>query len=158
MISFMEGNQKFNFRTAAIIYNPERNKILIHRKRMHGFWLLPGGRVEFQEDAGNGVKRELKEELDVTVIDQKLKIVSESFFELFDTIYHELAFYYEVTIDVDNCFYVKDGEFTSVEGDEDIFMWFDIEKLRDIDIRPPFLLNVLNSKDQGIIHIIENSI
>ena len=45
MISYQEGDAKFNFRVSAIILNQSRDSVLIHTIKGYDFWLLPGGRT-----------------------------------------------------------------------------------------------------------------
>ena len=61
MLSFDVGAGKFQARAAAIIRREDH--ILIHRMIRDPFWTLPGGRVEFGEDAATTVAREIAEEL-----------------------------------------------------------------------------------------------
>ncbi|SDY49532.1 8-oxo-dGTP diphosphatase MutT [Tindallia californiensis] len=56
--------------TAAILRN-ESNKILIARrppgKNLAGYWEFPGGKIEENESPEESLKRELKEEMNITV-------------------------------------------------------------------------------------------
>jgi 8-oxo-dGTP diphosphatase len=55
----------------AIIYNHNLSKILIAQRRpgqvYAGYWELPGGKIEPQEDAMTAIVRELAKELAITV-------------------------------------------------------------------------------------------
>ncbi len=53
----------------------EKRCVLLVKRKIHpffGFWVIPGGHIEYGETAENAVKRELKEELGVTVKIKKL--------------------------------------------------------------------------------------
>lgn len=63
-IDFWKDNNRFNARVSAIIYNSEKNKILLFKvDDGRNFYLLPGGRIEFYEDSKTAIKREIMEEL-----------------------------------------------------------------------------------------------
>jgi 8-oxo-dGTP diphosphatase len=53
----------------------ENGKVLMVKRRRFpfiGFWVLPGGHVEYRERVEEAIKREMKEELGVTVKIKKL--------------------------------------------------------------------------------------
>jgi len=56
--------------TAAIIYNKDRDQILLARRAqsspLSGYWEFPGGKVESEESLQECIERELLEELGVT--------------------------------------------------------------------------------------------
>lgn len=141
MLRFDQANNRFNFRSVAVIINDD--KVLLHKSLQDGFWALPGGRVEFFEFSEDTISREIFEEigLDSKVI-RALWLV-ESFFEYDVYKYHELATYYLTdlygAIDTD-----KDIE--SLEKDLDlIFRWFPLKSLVKIELYPVFLkIELLN--------------
>lgn len=92
MISYEENTNKFNFRVGGIIESPDKKKILIHRLSNFDFWLLPGGRVEMLEDTKKAILREIEEELGIKVTIDRLVAITESFFDIKSSTYHELAF------------------------------------------------------------------
>lgn len=55
----------------GVIYNSERNKVLISRRtakqHLAGFWEFPGGKIKEDEDISSALYRELKEELGINV-------------------------------------------------------------------------------------------
>lgn len=55
-------------RVAACIFNQKGELLLFkHRRGHHEYWVLPGGGLEFGETIEQGLKRELKEELNVEI-------------------------------------------------------------------------------------------
>nr|WP_260986873.1 NUDIX domain-containing protein [Paenibacillus terrae] len=90
MITFTEGQNKFNFRVAGIAVH--RDRILLHTTLQDDFWNLPGGRVEFQESTDQALIREIREELGIDIQIDKLLYVNEDFFEYDRMKYHEIGF------------------------------------------------------------------
>ena len=61
-IEFEKDNNKFSARTSAIIYNSDKTKVLLFKvEDGRDYFLLPGGRVEFNEDSKTAINREIKE-------------------------------------------------------------------------------------------------
>lgn len=140
MISYQEGDAKFNFRVSAIILNQSRDSVLIHTIKGYDFWLLPGGRTEMLESTEAAISRELKEELGVRICKRRLAIISEDFFNFNHQSYHELGFSYLVDLPKNSCLFKKDGIFEGMEGNRYLFKWHKIDKLKEIDFRPQFLI------------------
>ena len=73
-IDFLKDNNRFNARVSAIIYNSEKNKVLLFKvDDGRNFYLLPGGRIEYYEDSN------WKEEIENMLI--KFKKELEKYFE-----------------------------------------------------------------------------
>lgn len=116
MISYEENTNKFNFRVGGIIESPDKKKILIHRLSNFDFWLLSGGRVEMLEDTKKAILREIEEELGIKVTIDRLVTITESFFDIKSSTYHELAFNYLLQLPEDSELLQKEGEFAGIEG------------------------------------------
>lgn len=155
MISFKEGNEKFNFRVGGILLSPDQKKILIHRKSDFDFYLLPGGRVEMLEDTKNAIVRELKEELDIDVEVDKLLYILENFFELNGTIYHEISFNYLLKTTNEDIF-KETEEFSGVEGEEYKFKWVNRNDLDSYNFKPEFVIDLLKDLPKETVHIIKD--
>ena len=89
-IRFQIENMKFNFRASCVIISPTDKKILLHRKKGDSFWNLLGGRTAIGESSIEAVKRENREETGCQCKIKQLVTVSENFFTLNVTKYHEL--------------------------------------------------------------------
>lgn len=46
MVTFEQGDRRFNLRAVAVILDMEQRRVVIHRASHKDFWTLPGGRVE----------------------------------------------------------------------------------------------------------------
>lgn len=155
MIVIQKEKEKFNFRVAALVFNTEHDKVLIHRKKGHNFWMLPGGRVEMGEDTEISIKRELEEELKINE-NVQIKYIIEDFFELEMTTYHELCFYYKININPQKYNLDLNGEFNGVEGENYIFKWVKIDEIADYDLKPSFLKEKIQNMDsiERLEHVI----
>lgn len=138
MLTFERQNNKFNFRVAGIaIHN---NKILLHTTPDHDYWVLPGGRVEFNESTSDGIVREIQEELGVFVHVDRLSYVHELIFTEDAKNFHELGFYYLISLPENNEITDKESEFNGIEdGGRLIFRWFSFDELNQIEVYPEFI-------------------
>jgi 8-oxo-dGTP pyrophosphatase MutT (NUDIX family) len=61
-------HEKIDFTTS--VYIVHENKVLLHKHKVLGIWLPPGGHIELDEDPNEGAVREAKEEtgLDVALV------------------------------------------------------------------------------------------
>lgn len=155
MLSFDVGAGKFQARAAAIIRREDH--ILIHRMMLDPFWTLPGGRVEFGEDAATTVAREIAEELGCTARVGALSYFVENMFELDQRDVHEMGLYFEADIDpsfpfseTGICHRVVDG------GAELEFRWVrtDAATLAGYDLKPSLLIPLLAEPAQSLRHMV----
>ncbi|MDZ4727360.1 MAG: NUDIX hydrolase [Leptospira sp.] len=78
-MDFLIKKKGLRVRVAAIIKNPKGKVLLVQQKKNgSGYWLLPGGGIEFGESAEEALKRELKEELDLDVTKTQFLLLNES--------------------------------------------------------------------------------
>lgn len=140
---------KFKFRVCGILEH--NGKYLVLKMNGNDFFCLPGGHVELTEDTEMAVVREMHEELNLEVVPKKLVAINQNFFKTYDNRpFHELGFYYvvkakdESKINTQN--YVFDeldkGKIQHLE-----FYWFTLEQLKEIDLRPKFIIGAINSEN-----------
>lgn len=56
--------ENFDFHSRTIIYNKEKNKVLLFKDEdRRSFYLLPGGKIQLGEDSLSTIKREVNEEI-----------------------------------------------------------------------------------------------
>ncbi|MFB8790036.1 MAG: NUDIX hydrolase [Potamolinea sp.] len=138
MITFYQGDLRFNYRAVAVIIN--NNQVLIHQYLKDGFWALPGGRVELMEPAHETIKREMQEELGIDVRVERLLWIVENFYDYNNKSFHEVALYFLISTHCDAIFYGEKESFRGIEKDKNIiFKWHEIEALEDIELYPKFL-------------------
>ena len=153
MISFDVGEARFNYRVVGIALDGKR--VLLHRAEMDDFWSLPGGRGEMLEPSEETLKREMWEELSVEIRVDRLVWVAENFFEYDDRPYHELAFYFLMTLPPDCHIRKKTEPFAEYDGDVKlIFKWYQLDELEDVLLYPSFLQKGLSSIPESIKHIV----
>ena len=138
-ISFISGNEKFNYRVCAMMISDER--ILAMHDDRSPYYYLPGGRVAIGETAENAVIREIQEELDITPKIVRPLWLNQAFFtEDVDNLnYHELCIYFLMDI-TDTDLLTRGEQFTSNEGHRTLtFEWLEFERLKDEYFYPLFL-------------------
>ena len=153
MLSFKHSKGRFTCRAVGVII--DRQRVLIHRDERYDFWALPGGRIEFGESAGDTLARELFEELGVTAEAGRLIWVVENFFTYEGEQFHEISFYFDVSLADDSPLRTYDEPFS---GEDDgvplIFEWHPIDRLEDVALYPAFLRKMIARMPQDTQHIV----
>ncbi len=144
-ISYVSGQEKFNYRVCAVIISDGR--ILAMHDERSPYFYLPGGRVRLGETAEHAVVREVREELEITPKIIRPLWLNQSFFtEDVDKLnYHEICIYY--LMDVSETVLPERGErFTLREGSHiHDFEWLAFERLREEYFYPAFLKTAILS-------------
>ncbi|MBR1987593.1 MAG: NUDIX domain-containing protein [Clostridia bacterium] len=153
-VSIKTENEKFKFRVCGLIVKD--NKVLGVNICDNGFFCCPGGHVHLGEDTKTAIAREMKEEVGIDCGEEKLLAVVENFFGGEGKVFHELGFYYLLSVK-DELLQTKD--FDVLENDEGElkslkFKWFDIDKLSQIDFKPKAIKEKLMKHDFNFEHII----
>ena len=136
-ISFDLDGVRFNYRVSCVISSG--GKYLLHRKKGDPFWNLIGGRVSLGESSIDAVKREIKEEIGCDCSISGLAYVSENFFRLKDTDYHELLMIFRGELEEE----IRED---CIEQDIEI-RWFTEDEIRQMDIRPAYSREVILKKE-----------
>lgn len=136
-VSVMIDNVKFNYRAGLIIECG--NEILVEVNPDIDFVTLPGGRVKTLESSKEGLKREIKEELDFSIKEKDLCLrgIIENFFEFDNKKYHELFFLYKITIDKEHKLYGR--EIVNKDSEKSYFKWVKKSDLTKVNLLPKVL-------------------
>jgi 8-oxo-dGTP pyrophosphatase MutT (NUDIX family) len=138
----------FTLRVGAILVRAGR--VLMTRTDGQDHWFLPGGRVKLGEPAAVALRRELREELDLTVDEVRIRVVAENFFVAPDGVgVHELGLYGQCATDG----LPDDAEFVGVEGPGSMFRWVAADELAELDVRPRPVRDLLFALPEHGVHL-----
>ena len=115
-------------RLAAIIVENEQILLIEHRKRGQHYWVLPGGRLEGNETLETALRRELREELGLSIQVRQLVIVCETLAP--DRHIVNLIFHAEV----------GEGAEPRLDPSDPVlagWQWVAVNRLPRMDFRPP---------------------
>lgn len=138
-ISYQTGNEKFNYRVAAILLHD--GKILAMRDECSPYFYLPGGRVKLGETAEQAVLREIAEELKITAKILRPLWLNQGFFQedVNGLHYHELCLYFLIDSS-DTDLLSKGDKFFLQEGPhQHTFEWLTYPQLQHEYFYPLFL-------------------
>ena len=136
---------RFRVRAAGVAIRDER--ALVSRAVQPSHWTnfaLLGGGVNPGEASADAVVREFREELGIDVRTGRLLWCVENFFRHDGREWHEIGFFWEVILPADfphrgpEPFFGRDVEDGHPVGIECV--WWPIERLGEIDLRPSFLV------------------
>ena len=120
-----------NYRVAGICVHD--GHVLLHREEKDDFWVTPGGRPRLYESSRDALIREMDEEISTRVEVLRLLWVVENFFEYVGEQWHEIAFYYQMSLPEDSPYRDVGVDFTGQEGDVTLlFHWFPIEEIERV--------------------------
>ena|SRR5215475_14593745 len=153
MTRFETSNGRFSCRTAAVVLYEDC--VLLQGEPHVRMWTLPGGRIELLEPSEQALKREMQEELHVTIRIERLLWVIEHFFisDEDGKEIHSLGFYYLVTpLDAPHVYHL-DHTIPATDGEREIiFQWFKLDSLRTLMLYPSFLRTALQSLPLSVEH------
>ena len=146
---------RFNVRVAGIAVREDH--VLVHRGTDEDFWTFPGGRLEFGEESSQALVREMGEELGVPVDVGQLFFTVENFFPYAGRFYHELSYYYAMSLP--ETFPFSDREIVHRcrdEGTELEFRWLPtpLAALEGARLQPAFLRQRLQRLPRATEHIV----
>ncbi len=160
MISFDRDGIRFHYRVAGVCIHD--GYVLLHRADRDDYWALPGGRCELRESSAATLRREMREELNVTVTVGRLLWVVENFFTLLGRAYHELALLYAIDLPRDHAYHDKTRthygiEDQSTDGEPSILIyeWILVASLPDVILHPAFLRTALQNLPAAAQHIVQ---
>lgn len=139
----LDNDKRFIARCAAVIYNKDKTKVLMFSFK--DYYMLPGGRIEFNETSLDAIKREIKEE---TGYDLKFTFqgVQENFLRKDDKDIMQYVFLYESIYDGDT------SSFASKDNESQTFTFIDINKLDEYNIVPHSNVDIIKNHK---VHTVE---
>lgn len=151
-IDFKDGD-RLNIRTAGIIIHD--NKILFHKNPYQDYYALFGGRIKISESSIDALKREVLEEMGKEIEFVKSIGVIENFFNANDKNYHEILFVSQVEFKDAQDKKILDTIKTIEKEENTEYIWIDINEIKNIDIRPRTIKNILldGNFPQNIINV-----
>lgn len=157
MLSFTtDAGLRFNYRVAGAAYTG--GHVLLHQSDRDDFWSLPGGRVEGLEPSAVSLVREFREELGADATAERPLWIVENFFTYGGQPFHELGFYYLVSLPPAYCDPARTmrGRDTTREGRalQLTFRWFALSELDALTIYPSFLKTGLANPPDTVVHLV----
>ena len=125
-INFITNDGIFNFRVAAYVICED--KMLIEHAIGVDFVNLIGGRVHLGESTISAIKREVKEEIGVSIKNPKLMVIAENLFEWQGKNAHELLFIYKIELTKK---YLKLNETNILDNNSQYVEWVEKSKIKD---------------------------
>ena len=147
---------EFHARACGII--EQDSKFLIMRVNKTTYYHIPGGHIEMGENSKQAIIREIKEEIGCDIEEVNLFAIQENFWVRNNKKCHGIEFYYIIKpkyeLQMKDCQGIENDK-----GKENIldFKWVTSEELKDIDLRPSNIKDMIINKDylNGLKHIIK---
>ena len=137
----------------------KNNKILFQKRKGDKFQSLPGGAIEVLKRSIDAIIREVKEEIGLinVIVERPLWFV-EYFYKFNNLKEHQYIIGYLLNID-DNNEIINTDEFDGIEeGKNIIYKWIDVNKIKEIDIKPDYLKEKLLNMNDNFEFIEENDL
>ena len=155
MIMFSNGEITFMYRVGGIAVHDGR--LLVENNVKHGFCFVPGGRVEYGENAVQALSRELDEELGGGVEIGRLAIVFDNLFELDGIRYQEVGPYFLLEFPPEHPILGREGKFEAAEP-ELVYEWLPLDKLEEAELFPRFLRKLVRDIPHTPKYVIQSDI
>lgn len=150
-LKFKLDNNSFHARVSAIIYNKDKTKVLLFKvEDGRNFYLLPGGRIEFNEDSLTAIKREIKEEIGYD-LEYKLCSIEENFLKRAEENIMQYNFCYKAIYSGN----IEKEHFNCLDHEGQSFRWFNISDLEKLKLLPMIAKKYIMDNETNIIHNID---
>ena len=124
------------YRVGGIAVHGER--LLVERAVKKGFCFIPGGRVNYGENAADALAREIREEFGEVATIGRLALVNDNLYELEGRRYQELALYFLIQFAPGSTVLDREGAFEGCEPGT-VFQWIPLDALDQAELLPSFL-------------------
>ncbi len=156
-IIFKTEDYVFSYRVAGICI--QNGKVLLQKPSNDTGFAFPGGHVTLGETNEQTLIREFQEEIGIDVAVGDLKWVGELFFPWGKKSCHQICLYYVVELQAGDI--PLEGMFLGKEHIEgrnfDLeFHWIPVTELKNIEVYPTNVVDLMNRLDQGVQHFIYN--
>ena len=156
-ILFKTDDFVFSYRVAGICM--QNGKVLLQKPSNDTGFAFPGGHVTLGETNEQTLIREFQEEIGIDVAVGDLKWVGELFFPWGKKSCHQICLYYVVELQAGDI--PLEGMFLGKEHIEgrnfDLeFHWIPVTELKNIEVYPTNVVELMNQLDQGVQHFVYN--
>ena len=155
MVMFSNSEITFMYRVGGIAVHDGR--LLVEHNVKHDFCFVPGGRVEYGENAVQALSRELDEELGRGVQIGRLVIVADNLFELDGVRYQEACLYFLMEFDPGHHIIGREGKFEAEEPNL-VYEWLSLDDLEEAELFPRFLRDLVLDIPQTPKYVIQSHI
>jgi 8-oxo-dGTP pyrophosphatase MutT (NUDIX family) len=158
MVCFDDGADRFQMRAAGIALRSGR--VLVQNVSGDPTSSIPGGRIDQNESSVETVIREMEEEFGRRVEVGPLAFVIESFFPEKAQLFHEIGFYYPITVSDDFPYHATDVCHRFREGPVEIeYRWIETtpSALAACSLYPEPLRDRLTHLPTSAIHILDRA-
>jgi 8-oxo-dGTP pyrophosphatase MutT (NUDIX family) len=157
MLVIRRKGERFTVRAAGVCVRDDH--VLLQTIEDLDFWVLPGGRCEFGEPTARTVQRELWEETGLEVSVGDLLWVMENFYADAGKAFHEIAFYYRMTLPDALPSPEVQPKFTGMEGEKPlIFRWFPLAEVETLRLYPTFFQHALRELPTSPVHVVHHDV
>ena len=151
MIMFTRDGLTFMYRVGGIAIHDGR--VLVEQAVGKGFCFLPGGRVEFGENASDALRREVREELGELATIGRLLITADNLFDLDGRRIQEVSLYFLVELDEDSPILDPVGMFEGAEPNV-VLEWIPVDELERANLKPEFLQEQIRDLPRAPLYVI----
>ena len=113
-------------------------RLLVEQDVKHSFCFVPGGRVEYGENAVETLARELNEELGEEATIGRLVLVADNLFQLDGNWFQEASLYFLIEFAPGSMVLDRRGTFEGGESGT-VFQWLPLDEIEQANLLPPFL-------------------
>ena len=127
--------------------------LLVEHDVRHGFCFVPGGRVEYGENAVEALARELREELGEEAKIGRLVLVADKLFEIDGNWFQEISLYFLIEFAPGSKTLDRDGAFEGGESGT-VFQWIPLDEVEQANLLPPFLRKLVRAVPESTEYIV----
>ena len=155
MIMFTHDGLTFMYRVGGIAIADGR--VLVEQAVGKGFCFLPGGRVEYGENAVAALRREVREELGEPATIGRLLIAADNLFELDGRRYQEVSLYFLVELGQNSPILDREGMFEGAEPNV-VLEWIPADDLKRANLKPEFLHEHVRDLPSAPLYVIRDEL